>query len=117
MTSLVVVVSLLFAQFAMARYVCPGAADVHRMIAMKASGTPCDELDAKAPLLCRQHAIDASQSFEMAKVATPTLPIVVQVVVVARSDVEDSAAQPFSDRPEEQPPPDPVFLQTLRLRV
>src|SRR5664279_5356128 len=64
MTSLVVVVSLLFAQFAMARYVCPGAADVHRMIARKASGTPCDELDAKAPLMCRQHAIDASQSFE-----------------------------------------------------
>ena len=116
-TSLVVVVSLLFAQFALASYVCPAAAGAQRMSEMMARGTPCHELDAAAPLLCRQHAVDASQSFEMAKLATPTLPILVQVLVVSTVRAAKAAPLPFSDRPEGQPPPDPVFLQTLRLRV
>jgi hypothetical protein len=75
-------------------------------------------MDASAPVLCHQHATDASQSFEMAKVATPTLPIVVQVLLVPLLlDSPQAASLPFSDRPEARPPPDPVFLQTLRLRV
>ncbi len=83
-----------------------------------ASATPCDGMDSAAPVLCRQHATDTSQSFEMAKVATPTLPIVVQVLVLPLLlDSAKAVALPFCERPEGQPPPDPVFLQTLRLRV
>jgi hypothetical protein len=54
----------------------------------------------------------------MAKVATPTLPIVVHVLVIPLLLEPASAASlPFQGRPEAQPPPDPVFLRTLRLRV
>jgi hypothetical protein len=117
-TSLFVVVSLLFSQLALANYVCPGKADMEQMSQMMASGTPCEGMDASAPVLCHQHATDASQSFEMAKVATPTLPIVVQMLLVPLLlDSPAAASLPYSGRPEAQPPPDPVFLQTLRLRV
>jgi hypothetical protein len=117
-TSLFVVASLLFSQLALANYICPGTAGVERTSEMMASGTPCDGMDPAAPVLCRQNATDASQSFEIVKVAAPTLPIVVQVLVLPLLlDSAQAVSLPFSARPEAQPPPDPVFLQTLRLRV
>ncbi|MCY7299082.1 MAG: Cd(II)/Pb(II)-responsive transcriptional regulator [Ilumatobacteraceae bacterium] len=117
-TSLFLVMSLLFSQLALANYVCPGEGNAVPMPEVMASGMPCDGMDSSAPVLCHQYAADASQSFEMAKVATPTVPMVVQVLVLPLLlDSARAASLPFSDRPEARPPPDPVFLQTLRLRV
>ena len=110
--------ALLFSQLALASYVCPGLSAATRMSESMAAGMPCDGDDPSLPVLCHQHAADASQSFEMAKVAAPSFPIVVQMIVLP--SLVDSAAGgviPFSGRPEAQPPPDPLFLQTLRLRV
>jgi hypothetical protein len=78
---------------------------------------PCDGDDPAMPVLCHQHATDSSQSFEMAKVAAPSLPTVVQMLVLpSLHDWARPLVVPFGDRPEAQPPPDPLFLQTLRLR-
>ena len=117
LTSVLLVISVLFSQLALAGYLCPGMASPAQMTSM-ADGAPCDGMDPATPVLCHQHATDASQTFEMAKVAAPTLPIVVQVLVIPLLlDPVSAASLPFRGRPEAQPPPDPVFLQTLRLRV
>ena len=117
LTSWFVVVALLFSQLALASYVCPGQSAEERMSDGMASGLPCDGDDPSMPVLCHQHATDASQSFEMAKVASPTLPTVVQMLVVPSVlDLAKPLVVPFGGRPEAQPPPDPLFLQTLRLR-
>lgn len=116
LTSTFMVVSLLFAQLALANYVCPGAGSGSMSDMMAA---PCAGMDMAAPVLCHQYAADSAQSFEAAKLATPTQPILVQLLVLPI--VPDSAralAMPVgNDRPEIRPPPDPIFLQTLRLRV
>lgn len=117
LTSWFVVVALLFSQLALASYICPGQSAAERMSDGMASGLPCDGDDPSMPVLCHQHATDASQSFEMAKVASPTLPTVVQMLVVpSLLDWAKPLVVPFGERPEAQPPPDPLFLQTLRLR-
>ena len=117
-TSLIVVLALLFSQFALASYVCPGLSVEARMSERMAAGMPCDGDDPATPVLCHQHATDASQSFEMAKVAAPSLPPVVQVLVVhSIHDCAGPPVVPFGQRPEARPPPDPLFLQTLRMRV
>ena len=109
---------MLFSQLALASYVCPGAATADdRMDEKMAAGLPCDGDDPESPVLCHQHAVDASQSFEMAKVAAPSLPAVVHLVVLpSLHDWAQPAVVPFGERPEARPPPDPLFLQTLRLR-
>ena len=118
LTALFLVIAMLFSQLALASYVCPGAAAPDdRMDEKMAAGLPCDGDDPELTVLCHQHAVDASQSFEMAKVAAPSLPAVVQFVVLpSLLDRAQPAVVPFGERPEAQPPPDPLFLQTLRLR-
>ena len=113
------VLSLLFSQLALANYICPGAAAPEQMVEVMASGEPCSGMDDVAPVLCHQHAIDTSQSFETAKVATtPTLPALVQTwVLPVLLDSERVIALSFSDAPEIRPRTDPLYLQTLRLRV
>lgn len=107
----------LFSQVALASYVCPGLSAEERMSERMASGLPCDGDDPSMPVLCHQHATDASQSFEMAKAAAPSLPTVVQMLVLpSLVDPARPPVVPFGERPEAQPPPDPLFLQTLRLR-
>ena len=118
LTLLLLVTALLFSQLALASYVCPGLSAEERMSERMASGLPCDGDDPSLPVLCHQHATDASQSFELAKVATPSIPAIVQVLVLpSLPDWARSLIPPFGDQPEAQPPPDPLFLQTLRLRV
>jgi hypothetical protein len=114
-----VVVSLLFSQLALASYVCPSLSAAERMSARMAAGMPCDGDDeSSTPVLCHQHAANAAQSFEMAKVATLSLPAIVQMLVLpALHDPAHSVTVAAADRPEARPPPDPVFLETLRLRV
>ena len=112
------VLSLLFSQLALANYVCPMQANVASMAEMMASGVPCEGMDMDQPALCAEHSSGAPQSFETVKVPTPSLPAVVQVLELpAVLDDSDVAAMPAGAEPEAQPPPDPLFLATLRLRV
>lgn len=117
-TALVVVISLLFSQLALANYVCPAQADAQAMASMMASGQPCEGMDKAQPALCHEHGADASQAFEAVKLPAPTLPMLVQVLelpLVLHAD--DATAVPAPATREPQPPPDPLYLATLRLRV
>lgn len=117
MTAFLVVLSLLFSQLALASYVCPGAAVAAATAAM-APGEPCEGMDTVQPVLCHQHAADMSLSFEPVKAATPSLPAIVQVLAVPLLLAALAEPLPRQALPERQhPPPDPVFLATLRLRV
>ncbi|WP_454914190.1 hypothetical protein [Variovorax gossypii] len=118
MTTFLVVMSLLFSQLALASYVCPGVPDTGSMSEMMASGEPCEGMDTAQPVLCFQHAADMSLSVEHVKLATPSLPAIVQIVVMPLLLVSEGHALPQQAVPERQhPPPDPVFLSTRRLRV
>ncbi len=118
MTTFLVVLSLLFSQLALAIYVCPGVPDTDSMAEMMATGAPCEGMDMAQPVLCFQHAADMSLSFEPVKLTTPSLPAIVQVVVMPMVLTSEGHALPQQAVPERQhPPPDPVFLSTRRLRV
>jgi hypothetical protein len=113
-TAFCVVVSLLFSQLALANYVCPEQTEV----AVMASGMPCEGMDMDQPALCAEHSSSAPQSFESAKAPTPSLPMIVQVLDLPFAlDACAARAVPLAATPEAQPPPDPLFLSTLRLRV
>lgn len=118
MTTFCMVLSLLFSQLALAGYVCPSVPDTDSMAEMMASGQPCEGMDTTQPVLCFQHAADMSLSFEPVKVATASLPAIVQLVTMPLVLVSEGHALPQQAVPERQhPPPDPVFLATRRLRV
>ena len=118
MTTFLMVLSLLFSQLALASYVCPSTSGVSAMAETMAAGEPCERMDVAQPVLCHQFKVNAPQSVEQAKVATPTLPAIIQVLVVpAVLDVASTAALTVEARTEARPPPDPIFLSTLRLRV
>jgi hypothetical protein len=124
LTALFVVLSLLFSQLALANYVCPGApAELGDMSAMEmAPGEPCDGMgaarDEGQPVLCHQHCVNAAQSFDPVKVPAVSLPAVVQVLVVPLLlDASGSEEGAYIHKADARPPPDPVFLSTLRLRV
>jgi len=113
-----VVLTLLFSQLALAGYVCPGQADTLAMTEMMATGEPCEGMDEAQPVLCHQYSSGAAQTFEAARLAAPTLPAVVQILMVPLVlQAEADIALPMAALPEAKPPPDPLFLSTLRLRV
>lgn len=117
-TAFLVVLALLFSQLALASYVCPGTPDAESMAEMMATGAPCEGMDMAQPVLCFQHAADMSLSFEPVKLATPSLPAIVQLVVMPVVLLSEGHALPQQAVPERQhPPPDPIFLATRRLRV
>ncbi|KQY80921.1 hypothetical protein [Pelomonas sp. Root1444] len=117
-TAFFVVLSLLFSQLALANYVCPQQADPAAMAEMMAAGTPCVGMDQDQPGLCAEHSSSAAQSFEAVKVPTVSLPMVVQVMELPLLlDAVEAATVPAAATTEAQPPPDPLFLSTLRLRV
>lgn len=116
--SWIVVVATLFSQLALAHYVCPKASAPEQVMAMMVAGEPCSGMDEAAPVLCHQFGADATPSCEVAKQAAPTLPGIVQVVVLPLVlDFASLVAPPFGTTSDARPPPGPVFLQTLRLRV
>ena len=119
-TAILVVLSLLFSQLALANYVCPtGMAGEQAMMEM-APGEPCEGMasDQDQPVLCLQHCTNAPQSFDAVKLPTVSLPAVVQVLVVPLAiDAAAQEAQAYAGQGDAQPPPEPVFLSTLRLRV
>jgi len=112
----VVMFSLLFSQLALASYVCPRQVDFAAMAEMMAAGEPCEGMDQAQPVLCHQHCAGAAQSFEAAKLPVASLPMVVQVLVLPLQAVE-AEELPAASVPGARPPPDPLFLSTLRLRV
>lgn len=118
-TTFFVVLSLLFSQLALANYVCPGQADAAAMAEMMAAGEPCEGMDQAQPVLCHQHSAGAAQSFEAVKLPVASLPMVVQVLVLplVLDAVEAETLPATSAREARPPPPDPIFLSTLRLRV
>lgn len=116
--ALFVMIALLFSQLALANYVCPAQADAKMMTSTMASGQPCEGMDKAQPTLCHQHGSDASQSFETVKVPAPTPPMLVQVLALPLvRDADEALAAPAAAMREPQPPPDPLYLATLRLRV
>lgn len=118
LTTFCVVLSLLFSQLALASYVCPAEADAAAMAAMMAAGEPCGGMDQAQPVLCHQHSAGAAQSVEAVKVPALSLPAIVQVLVVPPLlQTAESTAVPVAADKQARPPPDPLFLSTLRLRV
>jgi hypothetical protein len=112
--ALFVALSLLFSQLAMANYSCPAAS----MAGMRAAGVSCDGMDAAQPALCHQQAAGAAQSFEVVKVPVPSLPMIIQVLQLPPLlEATQAVAVPAADTPEARPPPDPLYLSTLRFRV
>lgn len=117
-TAFTVVLSLLFAQLALANYVCPKQADSAAMVEMMAAGVPCEGMDTEQPALCAEHSSAAPQSFETVKLPTLSLPMVVQVIELPLElDAQAARTVPPTASSEAQAPPDPLFLSTLRLRV
>ncbi|MBX3618964.1 MAG: hypothetical protein KF891_03065 [Rhizobacter sp.] len=117
-TTLVVVLSLLFSQLALAQYVCPQQANVEAMAAMMATGQPCEGMDPDQPVLCHQHSADPAKTFEAVKLPLAAQPAMVQVLELPMVfEAEARRAVPPTATSEAQPPPDPLFLSTLRLRV
>lgn len=117
-TALFVVLSLLFSQLALAQYVCPQQAGIETMAAMMEAGVPCDGLDPQQPVLCHQHSADPAKTFEAVKLPAASQPCVLQVLEVPMAlEAQTACAVPRAAMPESQPPPDPLFLSTLRLRV
>jgi hypothetical protein len=116
--ALVVVLSLLFSQLALAAYVCPGGKNPAAMAAMMAAGQPCSGMDDAKPALCHEHGAASPQSFEPFKVPAATLPAIVQVLDVPLVlDAGAALPAPRVRAAELRPPLDPLFLSTLRLRV
>lgn len=126
-TTLLVVLSLLFSQLALANYVCPDSPQKPPVPAMQmASGEPCEgmgmdagkPMDQEQPSLCYQHCASAPQSADPVQVPAVSLPAVVQVLVVPLVlDGVDAESAHFAEVGRARPPADPLFLSTHRLRV
>ena len=118
LTSWLVVVSLLFSQLALASYVCPALSAGERMGERMAAGLPCDGDDPSTPVSVtstrpmRRNRSSWRRSRRRACLQSCRCSSSHRLHDSARS-----ATVAFGDRPEARPPPDPVFLQTLRLRV
>jgi len=64
------------------------------------------------------YATGTAQSFEAVKLPAASQPAIVQVLVLPLAlDADESSAVPRAASAEARPPPDPIFLSTLRLRV
>ena len=119
-TTLLVVLAMLFSQLALANYICPTDASQPAGMMEMAPGEPCDGMasDASQPVLCHQHCAGAPQSSDAVKVPTVTVSAVVQALVLpAIIDPSDLPRQGRAAAANAHPPPQPVFLSTLRLRV
>jgi hypothetical protein len=123
LTTFMVIAALVFSQLALASYACPGAEQGEAVAAMEmAPGMPCEGMDDRGdpgqPVLCHQHCLNAPQASDPVKPLLASLPAVVQVLVVPLLlDTGDAGAVLPASAGQARPPPDPLFLSTLRLRV
>jgi len=116
-TALLVVFSLLFSQMALANYLCPAQVAAPAMTEM-APGAPCVGMDAAQPALCHQHVADAGQVAQPAQVVAPSSPAIIQVHFAPLAlRALDTVVLARTASAEARPPPHPVFLATIRLRV
>ena len=117
-TLLLLVLCQLFAQLALARYVCPAQAQVDAAAALQAAGMGCAGLDADQPALCHQQAMGGAQHLDAT--AAPAMPLAMLIQTVAWPLLPAAGLArpmpPVASAPA-WPPPDPVFLATRRLRV
>ena len=117
-TAFFVVVSMLLSQLALASYPCPAGANAEMMAAMTAAGQPCEGMDKTQPVLCHAHASSPAQSSEAIKLPAVSQPVVLQVLELPLVlDADQAIAQPMTATAQARPPPGPLFLSTLRLRV
>lgn len=115
---MLLILSLLFSQLAMVSYLCPVQANVQTMAAMMAAGQPCEGMDKTQPALCHEHTKNAAQAFEAIKLPAVSQPVIVQVIELPMVlDGDLAVAPPMTATAEARPPPGPLFLSTLRLRV
>ena len=119
-----VVLSLLFSQLALANYVCPPTAEAQSeaMALAMARGEPCEsmsmERDVGQPVLCHQHCLNAPQSLDSPQIPGVSLPLALWVLVVPLlTEATEDIAVLRAEVGQTRPPPDPIFLSTLRLRV
>ena len=117
-TTLIVVLSLLFSQLALASYVCPQEVGAAAMAAMVQAGQPCEGMDTQQPALCHEHSANPAKTFEAVKLPAVVLVAVIQVLELPFVlDALEAHAVPATASSEVHPPPDPLFLTTLRFRV
>lgn len=117
-TTFLVVLSLLFSQLALAAYVCPLEASTDAMAAMVQAGQPCEGTDTQQPALCHEHSANPAKTFEAVKLPAVVLVAVIQVLQLPFVlDALEAHAVPATASSEVHPPPDPLFLTTLRFRV
>jgi len=117
-TALFVALSLMLSQLLLAMYVCPQQANAEAMAAMMEAGQPCEGMDPDQPVLCHQHSADPAKTFEAVKLPAAAQPAAVQVLELPLLlEVQALGTVPPTATSEAQPPPDPIFLSTLRLRV
>lgn len=117
-TTFIMVLSLLFSQLALASYVCPLDADADAMAAMVQAGQPCEGIDTQQPALCHEHSANPAKTFEAVKLPAVALVAVIQVLELPFVlDALEAHAVPATASSEGHPPPDPLFLTTLRFRV
>lgn len=117
-TALIAVLALLFSQLALAVYVCPAEADAAAMAEIMEPGQPCEGMDPQQPALCHAHAAPMAKTFEAVKLPALSLPMLVQVLgLPVVLDAQQAQAVPREASVSARPPPDPLFLSTLRLRV
>ena len=117
-TTILVVLSLLFSQLALAGYVCPKQQNAAAMAELMAAGQACAGMDDEQPALCAEYSAGAPQSTETVKVPVLATPVVIQLAELPfRLQALAARAVPTSAAPQGRPPPDPLFLSTLRLRV
>jgi len=118
LTAIVVAVAMLASPLALARYLCPGQSDTATMAAMMKAGMPCAGMDRAEPSLCQPYPAEAMADFQELRLPVAFRPVLVHILERPRVTESDLAqAMPVAATPEAQPPPDPLFLSTLRLRV
>lgn len=122
-TTIFVVLALLVSQLALAGYACPASASraPEPMMQME-PGEPCAgsaglRMDDEQAVLCHQHCANAPQSFEPLQPLSLAPAAVVQALIAPLVVVAVADTRPFGAQFDPRPPPDPLFLSTLRLRV
>jgi len=118
LTAIVVALAMLTSPLALARHRCVGASDAAMMAAMMKAGVPCPGMDRADPARCQPGPTDTMAAFQEFRLPVAFLTVLVHVLELPPATTSDGAeAIPVAATAEAQPPPDPLFLSTLRLRV
>lgn len=119
LTAILAVCLLLFAQLALAGYLCPQFTPTQSQAPMVMDGDmPCEGMDASQPALCHAHCTDDGATVVSLNAPAVAPPAVHDLLTLTLARlVEQAERKPLATEPAAQPPPEPLFLSTLRLRV